>query len=140
MLSFFRPMYWLTMNPPQVGGLLGNVVFLVFVLCVVLGIIGHIVTDRHKKDRYVRQIGKRISTLLVTMGILGVLLYFFSFEGIRLFGARFWYPVWMIITAVWVLLIIRFVKKDIPQAQQQTQARKAVTKYLPHRKIKKRHR
>ena len=74
------------------------------------------------------------------MGILGVLLYFFSFEGIRLFGARFWYPVWMIVTVVWALLIIRFVTKDIPHAQEQTQTRQAIAKYLPGKKIKKKHR
>lgn len=128
------------MNPPQVGGILGNVVFFVFVLCAVLGIIGHIVTDRHKKDRYVRQIGKRISTLLITMGISGVVLYFFSFEEIRLFGAKFWYLVWMIVVVVWALLIIRFVRKDIPRAQEQTQARQAVARYLPGKKTKKKHR
>ncbi|MBI2473178.1 hypothetical protein HYV70_01330 [Candidatus Uhrbacteria bacterium] len=140
MLSFFRPTYWFTMDPPQVGGLLGNAVFVLFVLCVVLGVIGHIVTDRHKKDRYVRQIGKRVSTLLVTMGMLGVALYFFSFEEIQLFGARFWYPVWIIAVMVWTLLIIRFVRIEIPRSQQQTQTRQAIAKYLPRKKAKKHHR
>ena len=88
MSSFFQPSYWLTMQPPEVGGLLGNIVFGVFIGLLVLGIIGRIVVDRRDDDRYKREIGGRISTLLITMGILGVILYFFSFEQIQLFGAR----------------------------------------------------
>ena len=137
MNEFFSLGYWFTMSPPEVGGLLGNVVFALFIIVLVLGIVGRIVSDRKQEDRYKRDIGNRIASLLVTMGILGLILYFFSFEGIQLFGARFWYPVWVVTVIVWAFYIFRYVKRDIPQHKAQAEARREQGKYLPQPKKKK---
>lgn len=131
MSSFFLPTYWLTLQPPEVGGLLGNMVLGVFVASLVFGIIGRIVIDRKGADRYKREIGGRISTLLVTMGVLGVILFFFSFERIQLFGARFWYPMWIIAALVWTFVIVRYVQRDVPSKRAREEALKARGKYLP---------
>lgn len=132
MSSLFQPSYWLTLQPPEIGGLLGNVVFGVFIAFLVLGIIGRIVVDRKGADRYKKEIGNRISSLLITMGILGVILYFFSFEEIQLFGARFWYPLWIIATLVWMFFLVRFVKRDVPAKRAREESLRAKWKYLPH--------
>ncbi len=131
MSSFFQPMYWLTLQPPEVGGLLGGLVFGLFVLFLVFGIIGRIVVDRKGDDRYKRDVGSRISSLLVTMGLLGVILFFFSFEGIQLFGARFWYPLWVLATLVWVFFLVRYVKRDIPAKREREERLREQGKYLP---------
>ncbi len=122
------------MNPPEVGGLLGTIVFVVFVVFFVLGIVGHLVSERKGSDRFVRTVGHRISTLLVTMGLLGVLLFFFSFEGIRMFGARFWYPLWVILVVVWAFLIVRYLKCDVPLQRARETSSRAQRQYLPGRK------
>ncbi len=124
-------MYWLTLQPPEVGGLLGGLVFGFFVLFLVFGIIGRIVVDRKGDDRYKRDVGSRISSLLVTMGLLGVILFFFSFEGIQLFGARFWYPLWVLATLVWVFFLVRYVKRDIPAKREREERLREQGKYLP---------
>ncbi len=132
MSSLLQPMYWLTLQPPEVGGLLGSIVFGFFVAIFILGIIGRMVVDRKGSARYKKEIGNRISTLLVVMGLLGVLLYFFSFEEIQLFGARFWYPVWIVVTAVWVFFLVRYVKRDVPAKRAREQHLREQGKYLPH--------
>lgn len=134
MSSFFQPTYWLTLQPPEINGLLGNAFFSVFVAFLILGIIGRIVVDRRGNDRYKKEIGGRISALLVTMGILGVILFFFSFEEIQLFGARFWYPVWVVATFVWIFFLIRFVKRDVPAKRAREESLKEQGKYLPHQR------
>ncbi len=131
MSSFFQPTYWLTMQPPEVGGLLGSIVFGLFVIVLILGIIGRIVVDRRGGDRYKREIGSRICALLVTMGVLGVVLFFFSFERIQLFGARFWYPTWIIATAVWTFFLVRYVKRDVPAKRAREESLREQGKYLP---------
>lgn len=136
MSAFFQPSYWFTMNPPEVGGLLGTIAFVVFVLSFVLGIVGHLVAERKGSDRFVRTAGHRISTLLVTMGLLGVLLFFFSFEGIRMFGARFWYLLWVIMVLVWTFLIVRYLKRDVPLQRAREASRRAQRQYLPGPKRK----
>lgn len=122
------------MSPPEVGGLLGTIAFVVFILFFVLGIVGHLVAERKGSDRFVREFGHRISTLLVTMGLLGTLLFFFSFEQVRLFGARFWYPLWMITVLAWTLIIFRYLKRDVPLMRAREVARRVQRQYLPGRK------
>lgn len=119
------------MAPPEVGGLLGNIVFGVFLACFVLGLIGRIVVDRRGDDRYKKEIGSRISSLFITMGLLGVILFFFSFEHIQLFGARFWYPIWVIAILVWTFFIVRFVKREVPKKRAREMALREQSKYLP---------
>ena len=131
MSSFFQPSYWLTLSAPEVGGVLGTLVFAVFVVSFVLGLVGRIVVDRKSTDRYKRDIGSRIAGLLMTMGILGAVLFFFSFERIQLFGARFWYPVWALATVVWVAFIVRYALRDIPAKKAHAQRLHAQSKYLP---------
>lgn len=131
-MSFFlQPSYWLTLSAPEVVGWLGNVVLAVFVVMLVAGIVGRIVVDRKSTDRYQREIGGRIASMLITMGILGAILFFFSFERIQLFGARFWYPVWILATVVWTGFIVRYVKRDIPAQKVRAQRLHAQSKYLP---------
>lgn len=136
MSAFLQPTYWLTMDPPEVGGLLGTVVFIVFVLFFILGIVGHLVAERKGADRFIRTAGHKISSLCVTMGLLGVLLFFFSFEQVRLFGGRFWYPLWIVGVLLWVLLIFRYLKRDIPLMREREAERRAQRQYLPGRKKK----
>ncbi len=134
MMTFFQPSYWFTTQPPEVTGTLGTILFVLFVLCFVLGIVGRIVTDRKEQDRFKREIGGRISTLLITMGLLGILLYFFSYERAHFFGARFWYPVWAIIVGVWAYYIVRYVRQDVPAMKARSASRRAAGAYLPKSK------
>jgi hypothetical protein len=131
MSPFLQPTYWLTLQPPDVAGLVGNIALWMFVGFLVLGVISRMVIDRRAYDRYKRDVGSRMSTLLTTMGILGMLLYFFSFEGIQLFGARIWYPVWIIATVLWFLLLVRYVKCEIPAQRDREMALRERSKYLP---------
>jgi len=128
------------MSAPEVDGLIGTIILVLFVVLFVLGIVGRIVASRKEEDRYKREVGNRISTLLVTMGFLGIVLFFFSFEQIELFGARFWYPTWVIGMLVWVHFIVRYVRRDIPAKKMRSQLLKEKAKYLPKAKQKKKRR
>lgn len=136
MTELLQPTYWLTMNPPEVEGLLGTSIFIFFILCFICGIVGHIVADRKNWDRFMRQAGHKFSTLLTSMGILGIILFFFSFEEIRLFGARFWYPLWGLGFIFWGYIIFRFLKRDIPTLREREALRMQQNRYLPGRKRK----
>lgn len=135
--TLIQPSYWLTIQPPQVVGGLGSFVFGFFVLCFVVGIVSRIVASNRSQDRYIEELGKRVGALFVTMGLIGILLFFFSFERIQFFGGRFWYPLWLIGTIVWAYFIFRFAKNDIPKMRNRDMRRRAVNKYMPARKKKK---
>lgn len=124
------------MQPPEVNGALGTIVFVVFLLFFVFGIVGRVVTDRRGGDRLVKKMGGKISTLFLTMGLAGIVLFFFSFESVQLFGARLWYPLWVIATLIWVFFVLRFIKRDVPKMREMALQRQTRDQYLPGRSRK----
>lgn len=132
--NFFDPSYWFTLHPAEVGGLSGNIIFGIFVLLFVLGIIARIVASNKTKDRYVQNFGMRTGSMLITMGIIGIVLYFFSYERVYLLGARFWYVLWLIGLIVWAVFLFRFASKTVPEMRKRDSVRAQYRKYFPRRK------
>jgi preprotein translocase subunit SecG len=134
--NFFDLSYWLTFSPPSVGGTSGNIIFGFFVLFFVLGIAVRIVANNRTEDRHLKTIANRLAGWFITMGLLGIMLYFFSFERIRFFGAKFWYVVWFIIAAIWFSYLLKAFKK-VPEIKEQAVQNKEKYKYFPPRKKKR---
>lgn len=134
--NLFDLSYWFTLQPASVGGTSGKIIFSFFALLFVLGIVARIVSSNKTDDRHAREVIERIATLLVTMGILGALLYFFSFEQIRLFGSRFWYLFWLIGVVVWCFFLLRFVRRTIPEQRAHEALKAEQRKYFPPRRKK----
>jgi len=128
------PAAWFTLRSAEVGGLSGKFIFGFFVLLFVLGIVCRIVSSHKTEDRYMRGLGERLGVMFLTMGFLGVLLYFFSFERISLFGARFWYVLWTAGLIVWITRLIRVAMVTIPQEKKRAQQQAEQQKYFPGRK------
>jgi hypothetical protein len=134
--NFLDPSYWFTLQPALVGGTSGKIIFVFFALLFVLGIVARIVSSNRTDDRHIREVIERGATLLVTMGILGAVLYFFSFEQIRLFGSRFWYLFWLIGIIVWGFFLLRFVRRTIPELRAHESLKAEQKKYFPPRRKK----
>jgi ABC-type Co2+ transport system permease subunit len=135
-LPFYKLSYWLTTKPPVVGGTIGYVLFGVFLLFVLAGVFVRVRRMKELKDKYEKRLLSQISIMLIVLGLLGLLLYFFSFEGITLLGARFWYPVWLLAVAGWVAWIVYYARVTIPEFRKRAGARKQIDKYLPRKKKK----
>ncbi len=132
--QFIQPSYWFTLAPAQVDGMSGTLIFGFFVLLFVLGIVMKIVSKQRVKDTYLLEVARKGITLLVTMGLLGSVLYFFSYERIRFFGARFWYVIWLIGLAYWIFCLVRFVKTEVPTKRQEEKSKAEHKKYFPTKK------
>ena len=133
---FLDPATWFTLQSAEVGGLSGKLIFGFFAILFVFGIVCRIVSSHKTEDRYMRSLGERLGMMLLTMGLLGVLFYFFSFERIPLFGARFWYVLWVIGLITWIVFIVRFARVTIPQQRERAQRHAQEQKYIPGRKRK----
>ena len=72
--------------------------------------------------------------MLFTMGTLGMVVYFFSFEQIYLFGARFWFLLWFIGLVIWIVMIVRHAKVTIPDMKSAAANRAEFNKYIPRKK------
>lgn len=129
-----NPLYWLSMKPANMEGLLGKITFGFFLLLVIVALVCRFLLKQKTRDRYVKLIGSRLMTLCFTMGFLGIILFFFSYEGIQFFGARFWYPIWDIAFLLWVIAIVRFALKDVPAMRAKDVNAYAKAKYMGSRK------
>lgn len=134
--EFLNPLFWLSTQPLNVTGTPGRIVFVVFVLVFVLGVVSRAVS-RKKPDKFIRLAYSRMAAMLTTMGLLGGFLYLLSFERIQFFGGRLLYILWLITLIIWMFAILRFVKKDAPRMRKEAHDRKEKRKYLPGQKKKK---
>ena len=134
MVPVYLPSYWLTLEPAVVTGGIGQVIFLCFLVVFTIGIVARITGPARMPDRFAKRLVKQVGTALVIMGALGVILYFFSYENVRLFGARIWYPVWLIGLVSWLGYYAWTAKKKIPLLRASQTARKEINAYLPKKK------
>lgn len=110
------------------------ILFGFFALLLVLGIVTKMVAGSRTSDRYLLELTSKVTTYLVSLGLLGVFLAFFSFERIRFFGARFWYPLWLLMAVLWGISLVRYAKREIPARREQSMEQKAKQKYFPPRR------
>ena len=130
----FHPSYWLTLEPPAVYSGSGRTAVLVFLAMIVASVVIRRVYVSRAKDRPQAEVLRRVSSMLVWMGVVGCVLFFFSYEQIRMMGARFWYLIWLAGLVVWIAAIVRYAKRDVPNARKRDEDRRARDKYLPGKK------
>jgi len=126
-----HPSFWLNTNPAPLATDAERVLFFVFAVILILGAIIRLVATRRKEDRHVTETFSRLGNSAVTMGFLGLLLFFFSFEGIPLLGARFWFLLWALGFLIWIATIVRYVFKVVPVERKAELERQEREKYMP---------
>ena len=133
-LTVLNPAFWFSPEVLNVESWGGRIILMVFVILFLAGLVLRVMAKQKKEDRHLSLILKKVVSFLVTMGLLGLILYFFSFENVRVLGSRFWYVFWMIGFVVWLVFIISFIKKDIPAMKAAIIEAKEKEKYLPNAK------
>ncbi len=126
-----HPSYWLTAEPPAVYAGSGRAVILVFLAMIAASFVIRRFHVSRAKDRAQAELLRRVASMLGWMGAVGGVLFFFSYEQIRMMGGRFWYLIWLLGLAVWIATIVRYAKHDVPNERKRAEDRRARDKYLP---------
>lgn len=87
-------------------------------------------------DKWTRRAIDKAGNCLLSMGLLGLLLYFFDYEKIPILSMRIFYIAWLIILIIWAYFIYKFITVEIPAKLAQKQEREQVDKWLPQAKKK----
>ena len=78
-----------------------------------------------------------IGQLMITMGFIGGILIFFSYENVRFLGSKFWYLLWVLSFIGWTIGI-EIVRRKMKKAESLiTRKDDSFLKYLPKKKNKK---
>jgi hypothetical protein len=137
-INFLKPTYWFTFEYAAVDGIGGKIIFATFFVLLVIGVFSRIVAAHRTEDKYMKRVGEKFSNLFITMSLLGIVVFFFSFQHISFFGARFWYLFWVIGVVAWLLAIVRFIKNEVPEKRRKDLEHVEKMKYMPRRKKKRR--
>lgn len=125
--------FWFNLQPEGLTPLFSRGFFVLFATCIVFGAIANIVAKNRKDDRFMKKAYQRIAQLFYVMGWVGFFIWFASYETLYLFGARFWYLVWLIGVIIWAYRIYVYITKVIPEKQEELKNRTETNKYLPRR-------
>lgn len=122
--------FWFSLRPGPLGskGTLFALVF--FGLIILAGIVFSFLSAKKKSDPLISRFFKKVFNQLFFMGIIGLVLFFLSYEQIFLLGSYFWYLVWGIGFVIWSVFTIHFLVKKIPQAKEEREKQRKFQKYL----------
>lgn len=133
--AIIKPTYWIThQHPVPEAWQLGLTIF--FSVIVAIGLIATICSFIKKFKKPFRSLFSKLSGWGWTMGLLGLVLLFFSVEQIAFISARMFYLFWLVLAVYWLYTIIRYAIKDIPRVIEQQKEKVEANKYLPKRKKK----
>ena len=133
----FRASFWFARIPAPLSPFFEKALFAFFGIILILGAVVRIVASNRKHDRFVKSIFDRVGTCLVSMGFVGVILYFFSYQRIPFLGMRFWFLVWGLFFVAWLGWILYYACKVVPKERQCLLNRMEQMKYMPIGKKKK---
>lgn len=132
--KLFSLSFWFDLTPVAFSPLFERGLFFLFALLAVIATSIRIVARRKTYDRDTTRVFLKVAAMMTTMSILGFIWFFLSYEEIYIFGARFWFLLWILGVAYWSYSIYRFAKYTLPEERLAVGVKESVNKYLPRRK------
>jgi len=127
MLNLLTLNYWFDLSPEPFMST-ANTIIILFLGLLLLGGILFIILK--KKNKLYKVLFERLYNFCFINLIIGVLLFFFSWEEAYFLSARFWYMLWIIIMVVW-LLELKKKSGKISDLRDKRKKRQEFEKYLP---------
>lgn len=137
MSPLFSPSFWFDLSPNALSPGFDKAFFVAFSLLVLAGAVARVMARHKKDDRYLVKAYLMVGDMLVAMGLLGMVFFFFTYEEIYLLGARFWFLVWGIGFLFWISYIVKYVKVKIPAMRAEVKEKNQQNEYLPRSKRRK---
>ncbi len=119
--------YWFNLNPesliPYAQQIFLAFLVLLFILTILIAII-------KKRSGIYKGFFKRLYSFCLSNTLIGLILWFFNYETIPFFSARFWLGLWALSMLAWLIFILLKLK-NIPQQKKQREKEQELKKYLP---------
>ncbi|MCX6797952.1 MAG: hypothetical protein NTX66_01890 [Candidatus Falkowbacteria bacterium] len=119
--------YWFTLRPEPLSSQ-ANWLFIATVLLLIL--LSAIFLWLKMKPGLYRTIFKKLYNFSLGNAVIGLLFLFFNYENATFFSARFWLLAWLLLMIVWLISILKELKR-IPAKKRQISQEQVYKKYLP---------
>lgn len=133
MENIFDLGYWFDLTPVRMSTGFEIGFFVVFALMIVLGLVFRIM-KKSRQDKFERTTLERATNIGLSIGLLGLLWLFLTFEEISIFGARFWFLLLLALFVYLAVRLYRYYRIQIPQLRLLEQSKAEANKYLPRRR------
>ena len=127
MQNLFTGNFWFDKQPPALLPLFEN---LLTGLVVIFVIAVFVFARLKKKKNPYQKTWQELFNFSLTNAFIGLILMFFNYETIAFFSARFWFLIWALIIIVWLVFIVKQIKK-IPERRKAIEKEKELKKYIP---------
>lgn len=132
-VDFFSPSRFFSLRPAID---IRTVYFLLifFGLLIAIGIVLGVLKSSKKISRLQSSVFGRYANMFLTLGIVGEVLVWFRYERVSILSARFWLFIWFVGLIVWLVFILKFQLKKVPEIMEKSKQRREFEKYLPKKK------
>lgn len=124
----FTANFWLNLGPQAPSDRTSVVIFVVIAVMIASGIVVRILR-RRVQDKLTRVLVRRVGSALMAVGLVALVWFFFHYEQIRFFGARFWLGLIIIWAIMWTDRLVRFVRRDMVRMREHNAQSHAEAKY-----------
>lgn len=119
--------YWFTLRPETLIPYAQKTFIGAILLLIVLAFLAFMAK---KRGGIYRGFFKRLYSFCWSNALIGLILFFFNYEMVPFFSARFWLGFWIILMTAWLIFILKKLK-TIPQQKKQLEQEKKLKQYLP---------
>ncbi|WKZ28926.1 MAG: hypothetical protein QY323_05380 [Patescibacteria group bacterium] len=123
--------YWFSFQARELMPSVKMALLVLFGALVVLGFIAGRLAKKKTSSMLWVEGGKRFASFGYWMGIMGLLLVFFTHELVYFFGARFWFLVWLVLAVWWLIAIARHLLVVVPGQSASFAEKARIEKWIP---------
>ena len=134
MPSIFSLSYWFSIRPVSFIPVVEKGLIIAFGFLFVLGIAGFLLMLKHGQSKTKKRIVRRFSNTWVWIGILGAILWSFTYENVVILSMRIFYLpliIWFLWDFYW---LFKYLRVEVPQHEQMVREREQYHKWLPKKK------
>lgn len=122
--------FWLSLNPPTLTPVANRLWGAIAMVALLAGILVHVLLVRRAAQAFAARAWARVTHFLAVNGVLLLVLYFFRYEGVPFFDARFWLLILGIGDIVWAVAIARHFFVKLPAQRRSWEEERRKRKYL----------
>lgn len=126
-----RLAYWFDLNPAPFMPWVERFLPIAFILLLFVGILLRMVAWRRDFEKLTRRALRKAASMLMVLGVVGLLLFVFAYERVYVLSMRFGYLIWFGLLAWYVWRLMKYVRVEIPAIERRQAEREKLNKWLP---------